>query len=66
MADWPELNAIATRIDPVELVVSNEEVAALMREVAQQGYARDNWQLSPAECLEVVNFIIDKKFTGTL
>lgn len=54
----PELKALATRIPHVDLVVTDAEVAALMRQIAANGYDLGGKVLEPAECLEVADFII--------
>jgi hypothetical protein len=59
LADLPELNAIATRINPTQLHVSNEEAAALMREIAAKGYRRGGQQLLPGACTEVAEYLIE-------
>jgi hypothetical protein len=56
----PELSALATRITPLQLVVTFNEVAALMRSVALQGFTYGMDYVSPHECLEVAEFIIDR------
>ena len=38
LASMPELKALATRLTPVHLEVTDEEIAALMRHVAASGY----------------------------
>jgi len=53
-----EMKALATRVPCIELIVTDDEIAALMRTVAQQGYQHGDARLAPAECLEVANFII--------
>jgi hypothetical protein len=60
LADMPELNAIATRINPTQLHVSNQEAAALMRHIASKGYKG----LAPANCAEVAEFIIEESVTA--
>jgi len=60
LRDMPELNALKTRITWMELNVTEAEIAALMRKVASQGYREGKMSLSPAECAEVVEFVIEK------
>lgn len=55
----PELQALATRLTPVELAVTDQEAAAFMRRAAAQGYrVGDQLLLGPEECAEVAEFII--------
>src|SRR5262249_46946852 len=56
--DLPELRAIQTRISYLELVVSENEVAALMRKVAGGGFHHGSQAMTPEECLEVCEFLI--------
>lgn len=58
LEDIPELHAIATRINPVLLQVTNREAAALMRSIALKGHRVGDEILSPESCLEVANFVI--------
>jgi hypothetical protein len=64
LADLPELNAIATRINPTQLHVSNAEAAALMRHIASKGYRSGDRVLSPESCGEVAEFIIEQSLTA--
>ncbi len=56
----PELEAIKTRIEYMHLVVSENELKALMRKVSLRGYRRGHDVLDPSECLDVCEFIIDE------
>jgi hypothetical protein len=56
--DLPELRAIQTRISYLELVVSENEVAALMRKVAGGGFHHGQQAMTPEECLDVCEFLI--------
>jgi hypothetical protein len=56
--DLPELRAIQTRISYLELVVSENEIAALMRKVAGGGFHHGKQAVSPEECLTVCEFLI--------
>lgn len=58
LEDLPELAAMKTRISCTHLRVTDEEIAALMRRVAMDGFPKDNNLLEPVECLEVAEFII--------
>ena len=59
LADLPELRALATRVNPVQLACTNHEIAALMRKVALDGYRHRKECLGPAACLEVAGFVIE-------
>ncbi len=56
--DLPELRAIQTRISYLELQVSENEVAALMRKVAGSGFHHGQQVMTPEECLEVCEFLV--------
>jgi hypothetical protein len=56
--DLPELRAIQTRISYLELVVSENEVAALMRKVAGGGFHHGQRVMTPEECLTVCEFLV--------
>jgi hypothetical protein len=59
LADLPELRALATRIEVHRMDVNEAELAALMREVARQGYRhRDQVGIGPEECLQVTEFLL--------
>jgi hypothetical protein len=56
----PEMQALATRVTHIDLQVSDEEVAALMRSIALRGYGVGDTRLGPEECLEVAEYIISR------
>jgi hypothetical protein len=58
LQDLPELQAVATRLNPVELHVSDREVAALMRSIALEGHRHGTETLTPDQCGEVAEFVI--------
>src|SRR5262249_40226178 len=59
LAELPELQALATRITVMELDVTNAELAALMRDLASQGYVCDGKLALEAEkCQEVCEYVI--------
>jgi hypothetical protein len=60
LEDVPELRAIRTRIATLQLIATFPEVAALMRSVALRGYEYGDDYMTPAECLEVAEHIIDR------
>jgi hypothetical protein len=58
--DVPELRAVKTRIPVLHLEVTAHELRALMRSVALKGYEHEGVPMTPGECMEVCNFIIDQ------
>jgi hypothetical protein len=56
----PELAALGTRIDVLQLVATFPEVAALMRWVALRGFTFGQDFVAPKECLEVAEYVIDR------
>ena len=56
--DLPELRAARTRVASMHLHVTDDEVAALMRGVASEGYRDGDRELDPSECLEVAEYVI--------
>jgi hypothetical protein len=56
----PELAALATRITVLQLVATFAEVAALMRSVALQGFVFGQDFVTPKECWEVAEFVIER------
>ncbi len=57
--DLPELRALGTRVNPVNLFCTNQEIAALMRKVALDGFRHRGDRLGPGESLEVAEYVID-------
>src|SRR5208282_692194 len=55
-------NAVLSRVDQFELNASNEEVLDLMRELASEGFE----DLTPADCLQVVDYIAEFSATREL
>ena len=60
LEDLPELAALATRITVLHLIATFPEVAALMRSVALEGFAFGLDYVTPRECLEVAEYVIDR------
>lgn len=56
----PELRALKTRIPVVQFSPTNEEIAALMHQIASAGYQYGPHTLGPAACLEVMAVIIER------
>ena len=50
--------AFASRITTLEFAPTQEQVAALMRDIASRGVRRDKWELSASESTEVAEFLI--------
>ncbi len=58
--DIPQLRAIKSRIPHLQYLPTNEEVTALMRVIARKGHTHRADSLSPEECFEVVQEIIER------
>ena len=56
----PELRALATRIDVIELVVSYEEIVARMKQVSFKGFKTNQGQLTSAQCCEVSEIFLEE------
>ena len=59
LGSTPEAEALATRIETIEYDLSNAEICALMKDQAAKGYTIGQSKLSPEECSEVVEFLIE-------
>lgn len=64
LANIPALRALATRIDALRFQPSQDELGALMRIIATQGFDHQGQQLSPEACREVADEILSR--TGRL
>jgi hypothetical protein len=58
--DLPALRAVKTRISHLHLQPMKEEVAAVMKKITTLGYRHGEANLTPAECLEVYQVVIEK------
>lgn len=59
LANLPELKALATRIEVYQLDVTEDELTALMRDLASKGYSEDGRPvLSPEECILVTERLL--------
>lgn len=59
LADLPELRALATRIEVYRMDVSDDELTALMLDVASKGLWADGiLLLPPAECVQVTEYLL--------
>lgn len=56
----PELDAVKTRIAYMQLVVSDNELIALMRKVSAGGFRVGGVGMGPGECLEVCEYLVDQ------
>src|SRR5262249_43065930 len=54
----PELRALASRIAVHKLEISDAEMAAQMRRIAGQGWARYQLKLEPEQCMKVCEQVI--------
>ena len=55
----PEIRAVMSRIPCVGHAPPDPEIRALMRHVARKGHVGESGGMSPAECVEVIEHIID-------
>ena len=61
--DLPELRAIRTRISHLHLDVSDQEIGALMRRIACQGFQHGEQTMSADECQMVCEYLITESQT---
>jgi len=54
----PELTAIKTRIAYLHLTASDDEIAAMMRRLALDGYRSANEEIVAAKCLEICDYLV--------
>ena len=59
LADRPVLNAIATRLNPKEWRPTNRQLAALMRRIAGAGFSHALGTLTPGDCRQVAECLIE-------
>jgi hypothetical protein len=60
LSDLPELRALATRISVFHLQVSDAEMIAQMRRLAQKGWTRYKQELAAVQCQEVCEYVIEQ------
>ncbi|WP_165253477.1 hypothetical protein [Paludisphaera soli] len=60
LGDLPELQALKTRIACCQLRATDGELTAMMRRVAAGGCEHDGLAMSPEECSEVCEFIVEQ------
>jgi hypothetical protein len=58
LANLPELRALATRIAVVDLDISDGEMAAQIRRIAQGGFSRGKHKLGAEQCQVVAEYLI--------
>jgi hypothetical protein len=58
--DLPELRAVKTRVTCLGLVVTFNELAALIRSLALRGFKYGGDELAPEECTIVAEFVIER------
>jgi hypothetical protein len=56
----PEIRAVLSRIPSINFAPPDIEIRALMRHVARKGYIGETGQMSPRECVEVIEFVIGR------
>jgi hypothetical protein len=56
--DLPELEAVKTRIAYMQLTISDNEIMALMRHIASEGYGNAEERMDAPECLDVCEHVI--------
>jgi hypothetical protein len=56
----PEIRAVLSRIPGMTFAPPFHEIRALMRHVARQGYMAEAGSMSASECVEVIEFVIEK------
>lgn len=54
----PLLEALKSRVHYLKYSPTDEQIAALMMEVAKKGWPAENPKLKPAECVDVATFLI--------
>jgi hypothetical protein len=60
LGDLPELRALASRIAVHRLDISDAEMAAQMRRIAQQGWARYQFKLEAEQSVKVCEYVINE------
>jgi hypothetical protein len=56
----PLLQALRSRVHYLKYDPSDEQIAALMRDVAAKGCTRKNCRMTPTECRRVAEFVIEQ------
>ncbi len=60
LPDLPELEAVKTRIAYTQVALSDQEMIALMRRLCLDGQATAAGHVTPAECREICDYIVDQ------
>jgi len=55
----PEIRAVMSRIPCLAFAPPDREIRALMRHVARQGFVGETGRMTPHECVEVIEHVID-------
>jgi len=55
----PEVRAIMSRIPSIGFSPTDREIRALMRHVARRGHTGEGGSMSPHECVEVIEYVIE-------
>jgi hypothetical protein len=58
LLETPELQALKTRIPCMQLQPADNEVRALMRKIASQGFVHDHRAMDAQECQEVCDYVL--------
>lgn len=53
----PEVQALKTRLKTLQLIVTDEELRALMRSVSSEGFKINGYAMTPEQCGEVCGFV---------
>ena len=63
LTDLPELRAIRTRISHLHLQATDQEIAALMRKIARNGFQHGEQSMTSQECQDVCEYLIAESQT---
>ena len=63
LTDMPELRAIRTRISHLHLQATDQEISALMRQIACKGFQHGEQTMTPDECQMVCEYLIAESQT---
>ena len=63
LADMPELRAIRTRISHLHLQATDQEIAALMRQIALKGFRHGEQSMTSDDCQMVCEYLITESLT---
>lgn len=63
LTDLPELRAIRTRISHLHLQATDQEIAALMRKIARNGFQHGEQSMTSEECQDVCEYLVAESQT---